>query len=171
MGGRASRGGGRKADLHWVAFTGGATALGAGVFGAELKAGLGAIGGRTQTLMRTRGNMVCWVDGAPAVGVLVLVSLGMHLVPEGTGSTVTVSPLTEPGAGWFYHEAVVIGYDEPVTDVIDVPGLSSVRSVIDIKAMRVIRPEIEIQLVIEATTVGGAGAINVHVVGRFLFST
>ncbi len=64
----------------------------------------------------------------------------------------------------------MIGYEEMVTDVVDVLGLTSQRLVIDSKAMRIVRNS-EIQMVVENTTIGSALAVNLNVQGRFLSGT
>ncbi len=54
-----------------------------------------------------------------------------------------------------------------MTDVIDAPGVSSFRQVIDSKAMRRVRNQ-EVQMVVENATALAAGTVNVGVNGRFL---
>ena len=154
---------GRAPNVHWTGFNGGANALAAGSIGVQL---IGASHG-TETLVRTRGNLVAYVDGAQAPGGQAFVAVGMILMPEGTGTTVTVRPHSERDASWFYWTEFNLGYEEMVTDVIDVPGLSSIREVIDSKAMRIMRTQ-EIQLVVENITAQTAISVNVAVAGRFL---
>ncbi len=120
------------------------------------------------TIMRTRGNLVSYLDGSVAPGVGVIVSVGMIVVPEGTGTTVLVEPFGDPNADWFYYDEFRLGYEEPVTDVIDIPGVSSFRSVIDNKAMRRARPDTEVQFVVTNTTSLSAGTVHTMVNGRFL---
>jgi len=120
------------------------------------------------TIMRTRGNLCAWIDGLETPAVAVRVSVGMIVVPEGTAATVLWAPFTDETAPWFYHTEFTLGYEEMVTDVIDVPGISSYREVIDSKAMRIADPDTEVQLVVENTTITGAASVNVSVSGRFL---
>ena len=126
-------------------------------------------GTATETLLRIRGNLIAYMDGleAPAVGIKV--GVGIALVPEGSGTTVTVSPLTDPTFPWLYFTTFFLGYEEMVTDVIDVPGLTSYRESIDNKAMRIIRPDVELQLVAENITADGAGSVNIQMGLRVLF--
>ena len=118
--------------------------------------------------MRTRGRWTAYLDGASAPGLAVLVSVGMIVVPEGTGTTVLQSPFTDPNANWFFYDEALVGYEESVNDVIDIPGLAIFRGEIDTKAMRIAVPDTEVQFVIEATTVSGAKTLNVHAHGRML---
>ncbi len=120
-----------------------------------------------ETILRTRGLLTAVLDGNQSPPTGVNVSVGLILVPEGTGTTVLWSPFADADAPWFYYTSFYLGYEEMVTDVIDVPGITSYREVIDSKAMRRIRNQ-EIQFVVENTTVNGAGAVDVIIGGRFL---
>ena len=113
-----------------------------------------------ETLLRTRGEIVVTVDGPQTPGKLVSIGVGLILVPDGQGSTVTWSPISDGDAPWFWVDYFILGYEEAVTDVIDIPVLSGVRRVIDSQAMRKIRNR-EIQAVVENATVNGAVGVNV----------
>jgi len=154
---------GRAPNVHWTNFSGGVLALSAGT---TAILALAAQHG-TETLMRMRGNLAAWLDATQAPGGFAQIGVGMILVPEGTGTTVLWSPVTDGDAPWIWVEQFSIGYEEYVTDVIDSPGISSFRAVIDNKAMRVSRNQ-ELQIVWENVTVGGAVSINGDVVGRVL---
>jgi len=120
--------------------------------------------------MRTRGQLAAYVDGLEAPAVAALITVGMWIVPEGTGTTVLAggNPFDDPNADWFYYSQFLLGYEEYVADVIDSPGVSSYREVIDSKAMRIGNPDTEIQLVIDNETISGSLSVNVHLAGRFL---
>ncbi len=165
----ARRRSGKKIDTtRWVGAFGGTagTGLSAGTLGVALLSSATL----AETIMRFRGTLLAYMDaaGAPLRGVRV--SVGLILVPEGTGSTVLWSPFTDENAPWFYYSSFVLAYEEMVIDVVDVPQASGYREVIDNKAMRIIRPDTEVQMVVENTTLAGAGAasINVELSGRIL---
>ena len=120
-----------------------------------------------ETLLRIRGNLLTYVDGQEAPGVSALISVGMILVPEGTGTTVLWSPFTDADAPWVWYETFSLGYEEYVTDVIDCPGASSAATVIDNKAMRIMRNQ-ELQMVWENTTVSSALSVNSFGAARVL---
>ncbi len=120
------------------------------------------------TIMRTRGALIGYVDGAIAPFVAVLVSVGLWVVPEGTGSTVLADPFDDENADWFFYSQFLLGYEEHVVDVIDNPVAAGYREVIDSKAMRIANPDTEVQCVVTNTTVNGAGAINLHLAIRSL---
>ena len=163
----ARRRSGKKIDfVHWAGFQENVSALSAGTAAREAFSAQHL----PETLMRTRGEYLVYMDAASAPGKLVTIGLGMILVPEGTGTTVLWSPLTDPDAPWFWYETVSIGYEEMVTDVVDVPGITSARGSIDSKAMRIIK-NMEIQLVVENVTLLTAATVNVVVTGRSLFGT
>ncbi len=92
-------------------------------------------------------------------------------MPEGQSTTVVSSPITDDSAPWLWYTRFTLGYEEMVTDVVDVPGLSSYREVIDAKAMRVLRPDREVQLVFEQASVLSANNVNVVANFRGLFAS
>ncbi len=124
-----------------------------------------------ETIMRFRGNVAAWLGGSGAPGRAVQVTAGMWIVPEGTGTTVLGDPFNDGNADWFWHLSVPLAYDEMVTDVVDVPGMTSYREVIDSKAMRRVRPDEEIQLVVTNITISSASAIDFALSGRILFGS
>ncbi len=147
---------GKKIDfVHWTLGQMSPAALGAGTSGATLFAALH----EPETLLRMRGNLLAWVDANQAPGVSARISAGVILVPEGTGTTVLWSPITDADAPWIWVEHFMLGYEEMVVDTVDVPGLTSFRAVIDNKAMRISRNQ-ELQGVFENVTAGGAMSIN-----------
>ena len=154
---RRTRGRGRKIDFtHWTygSFSHGAQAAGtaaSNLFGAQHE---------PETILRIRGSYVAYMDTPSAPGALVSIGVGFILVPEGSGATVTWSPITDGDAPWIWVDYAMIGYEEMVTDVVDVPMLSGVRRIIDSKAMRITRNQ-EVQMVVENVTVGNAAAVNV----------
>ncbi len=121
-----------------------------------------------QTLMRLRGEALIYVDATQAPGGLTQVEMGIIKVPEGSGATARYGPSDDANAPWLWFASLHIGYEEMVTDVIDVPGISSARIVIDNRAMRRLRPDEELQIAIQSTTVGGAISVNAVYTGRHL---
>ncbi len=123
---------------------------------------------RRDTILRTRGELVVSVDGTSAPGALALISCGLIIVPEGTGTTVLQSPFTDANADWFWYQQITVGYEEMVTDVVDVPGITSARVPVDSKAMRIGVPDTEVQFVAENTTLATAEVVNISLALRFL---
>ncbi len=120
------------------------------------------------TIMRTRGSLIAYVDAAQAPGGLVRIGVGILSVMGGQGTTVVSSPLTDGEAPWMWFTQFQLGYEEYVVDVIDCPGITSYREMVDVKAMRKMRPDVELQLVFENITIGGALSVNMAVDLRFL---
>ncbi len=163
----ARRRGGKKIDFtHWTPASGEFLAFSAGAVGRLMLAAQH----EPETILRTRGNLLAYIDGTQTPGALTLVAVGMVLVPEGTGTTVLWSPLVDGDAPFFWYETFYIGYEEGVTDVIDVPALSSFSAVVDSKAMRINRQH-EVQMVAEQITVGSALSINIVLTTRILSGT
>ncbi len=160
---------GRKADLRWTGTIGGNAFFGAQSAGTAAVTIFSAAQTLQQTLMRIRGEVLVWKDGTSAPGIGITVGLGIILAQSGQSTTVFSSPLTDPEAPWIWWNAVTIGYEEMVTDVVDVPVLSGARIEVDSKAMRRVRPDVELQFVVENTTVLSAGSVNIAGNFRMLF--
>ena len=144
-------------NRHWTGTTGTIQALSAGSVAVQV---VPAFHGQ-ETWMRIRGMIQFWVDATQAPGNAALLTWGMIKVPEGSGTTVQYLPFTDEDAPWLYWGTTTLAYEEYVTDVIDSPGMTSFREVIDNKAMRIIRPDTEVQFVVENTTAIGSGlAVN-----------
>ena len=127
--------------------------------------------GTQETLLRIRGQIMAYWDAATAPPKSVDVAIAALVVQAGTGSTVIQKPITDPDAPWLMYERFTLGYEEMVTDVIDVPGLTSFRKEIDNKAMRILREGREVQLVVEQATILAAGPVNVSFSFRALLGT
>ena len=150
-------------NRHWTQYLSSTLALAAGTVGVNVAAAQHD----RETILRTRGNLFAQLDGVNVPGVGIIVSVGMVLVPEGTGTTVLWSPQTDGDAPWFWYESFTLFYEEAVTDVVAYPGGGTFRSVMDSKAMRKMRNQ-EVQMVVENTTFGIAGEVNLAISGRFL---
>ncbi len=163
--GRARRPGKTIDNLRW---SGGNvnsfTAVSAGFF-AAVALGAGVL---CETIMRTRGEVIVYKDATSAPPIGLVVSMGLVLVPQGQGSTVIWDPFNDAEAPWFWHQEVFIGYEEMVTDVVDVPQITSARVIVDSKAMRKANVDEEVQFVMTNTTAGGAASVNVIATFRFL---
>jgi len=155
---RSSRavGGKKISETHWEVSSGFVGALTAGNSGFAFA----TVGTRPVTLLRMRGEVVAYSDAATNPPSAVQVTYGIALVPEGSGATVRWDPVDDGNAPWLLYGTGIIAYEEKVTDVVDIPGMTSFRHVIDNKAMRILRPDVEMQLVVANTTVSGAAAVN-----------
>jgi len=139
----------------WELSQGGALAQSAG----SSANGFSTVGTSPTTLMRMRGTCEGWIDAAGAPGRLIAVNWGIIKVPEGS-SSVTVEPFGDGNAPWIVYGSCHLGYEEMVTDVVDVPGLTFYRWVVDGKAMRKIPPDTFLQMVVTNTSVGSAAVLN-----------
>ena len=163
------RRGAKKIDFtHWTGFKASVVNLAAGTNGVNIFAGQHL----PETLLRTRGQLSAVFDGVLAgTGVTAEVGVGMILVPDGSGTTVTWSPLADPEAPWFWYSSFFLDYEEQVADVIGSPMVSAYRETIDSKAMRVVRSDTEVQLVFEQVATQGTGPVKINVNGRILSGT
>ncbi len=151
-------------NLRWASGAAANGSLGAGSVAQNIL----AAGVPRETIMRTHGELLVYVDGLQAPAGACLLSMGLVLVPQGQATTVIWDPFNDSEAPWFWHRETYIAYEEMVTDVIDIPGVTSSRIVIDSKAMRKANVDEEIQFVITNTTVGGALSVNFRGAFRFL---
>ncbi len=164
----AQRRGVRKIDnVRWTSFFNFSTALAVGSVGLNLK----AVATVPETLLRIRGEFCAWIDGASAPAKALRLSAGIVVVPQGTAASVLWDPNADSNAPWLWYTTFLLGYEEMVTDVIDVPVISAKRVEIDNKAMRRVRPDEEIQLVVTNNTIAGAGAVNIVMSARVLFGS
>ena len=154
----------RRSRTRWVLGTSDFLAQGAGT-GALTVISAGAV---EETILRVRGELLCQFDSAIAPPKAVRVGVGMIIMPEGQGTTVVSSSLTDGNAPWLWLELFHLFYEEPVTDVIGSQIGLAYRAKIDSKAMRILRPDREVQMVFEQATINGAQSINLSTSTRFL---
>ena len=122
----------------------------------------------SQTIVRTRGELLCWMDGAPTPPRLIRVGIG--LLVQQAGATATVSPLTDGDAPFFWYDVVTLMSDNTAAGGAPQQPMASSRAVVDGKAMRVLRPDQDIFVVIETADVVGASASDIGFDGRFLIA-
>jgi len=159
----------RGKKIDFTSWTLGSIAFNAIAAGGSAAFAIIGAGSAPATLLRSRGQMMAWYDGVQTPATTTRVAVGMIVMPEGQGTTVVSAPLTDPNAPWFYYSVFTLGYEEYAFDTLQAGALSSYREIIDDKAMRIIRPDREVQVVIESAAVQGAGsAVNVALDARFL---
>ncbi len=134
--------------------------------GTPQSAAIIAAGTLPSTVMRTRGEILVWMDGAPAAADAVVWAVGLIVMPEGQGTTVVSSPITDGNAPWFGFWTGTLAAED--TTLLQ-NGTQYARIPIDSKAMRILRPDREVQIVAEQSTIGGAQVININFAARFLF--
>ena len=162
----AHRRGGKTIDtVHWTYGSFAESALTAGVAGQTVYSAQHL----SETLLRIRGEWTAGLDGTKAPAVGISVSVGLIQVPEGTGTTVLWSPITDGDAPWIWWDVMNLQYEEPVVDAIST-NLSGARRIIDSKAMRKMR-NTEIQFVAENATVQAASGVNIAGAIRTLFGS
>ena len=156
----------RKMITRWGGFNLSTGGLSAGAIGIQVS----SAGSIRETILRVRGTLDCYMDALSAPDLGVVVTVGMRLVPEGTGTTVISNPFSDSNnPGWFYMSCFHLAYEEKVTDVIALTELASYRETVDNKAMRLFGPDQEIQLVVVNTTLEAAATIRLAFQGRILF--
>ena len=163
---RRSSGRGQRLSRRWLGFTTDGTFFGVGAGNVAIN--MLAATALKDTVMRTRGQVTAAVDGALATSKAILITVGLWLVPEGTGATVLADPFSDADQDWFYYSQFGLMYEESVVDAIAQPVVSGYREVIDTKAMRIGDSDTEVQLVMNNTTISGAMPVNLIASGRFL---
>ena len=158
---------GKKIDFtHWEAGQAFTAAFGAGTVALNLFSAQHL----PEIILRMRGEYFTTIDGVQSPGVSAKIGCGIILVPEGTGTTVLWSPITDADAPWMWIDYSFIIYEESVVDVIPYPVGLAVRKVIDSKAMRIVK-NMEIQVVWENVTAQGAVNVLSSVMVRALAGT
>ncbi len=154
-------------ETRWLGANNRADALSAGSAGQVFV----TEGTFTETVLRMRGELVGYIDGASAPGKLVSCAVGIHVVQAGTGATIVNAPITDPSAPWWFYERFTIGYEEMVTDVVGAPGLSVFRKTVDAKSMRILKAGEEMQIVFQNATLQTASAVNISLDFRLLLGS
>ena len=124
-------------------------------------------GNVSQTLMRIRGTWRAWMDASgSAAADIVRVACGV--IPVSSGGTTTSLPLTDGDAPWIWYGIATLGAETAVGNV----GAPTefVEREIDSKAMRIIRPDIDLVVVMESADVVGAPLTNQTFDARVLFA-
>jgi len=163
--GRTPLGRGATLEKRWLPFRASFGAVSAGSIGVLIANATDS----TDTVMRTRATLLAYLDGVEDPGTLIECTVALHVVPEGTGTTVIADPISDGNAGrWFYYSTFALGYEEGVVNVLDYGGAAWYREVLDVKAMRISKPDTELQAVLVNTTIQGAGNLNCTIQGRIL---
>ena len=161
----ANRRSGRRADLRWTLGRSSLQSVpGAGT--TVLASNILSAGTGSQTIMRTRGHLVAWLDGTLVAGDVVSCAIGFLVVPGGSAAVVISSPITDSQAPYFWFEAFTFAAEDTAAPLTD--GLKMFRAEIDSKAMRILRPDREVQCVAEAFDIVQTSIVNFQVEARFL---
>ncbi len=156
---------GRRADLRWT--RGSAAILGqttAGVFGNST---IITTSERSETIMRTRGEILVWLDASGSVAGDILRWAAGFLIQQ-EGQTPASTPIADGEAPFFWYETGTLAAETAVGNV----GAPSemARIVVDSKAMRILRPNQEVEFIYEVVDVVGAPISNASINARFLLA-
>ena len=114
-----------------------------------------------ETLLRIRGEFIVAPQAPLADAQGAVMACGLILVPEGTGTTVLWSPITDGDAPWIWWDAMNCDYQEFIADGNYTSNTCDGRRVIDSKAMRKVR-NTELQFVVENATITGLTAMTLR---------
>ena len=153
---------GRRTDYDWEGAFIAQTSLNSGV-SAQFAIG---VADSAETLMRVRGTVAAILDqtGTTAADAAIV---GFGLMVASTGATLAVAPVTEPGANWLWHTFILLA-----TEFALAAGnnelLNQARVEIDNKAMRKLREDETLFLVVENTNINGSPIVSVNGAFRIL---
>ncbi len=153
--------------LRWDLST---IALGALTVGNPVAATIVVAGAITETLMRMRGSVEAHLTSTIALGDAVHVGVGVIKAQSGQGTTVFSSPLSDGEAPWIWVDYFTLVSEDASASSVDGTDMKHIRHEIDSKAMRILRPDIELQIVGETVDVNGAPAVDIFSIIRFLFA-
>ncbi len=113
-----------------------------------------------ETLVRMRGEVTAHLDqtGSTAADAA---TIGFGLIVAPTGATVAVSPVTDPGANWLWHTFITLATEFAVASGNN-EILAAARVEIDNKAMRRLREDETVFLVVENSSLNGAPVVAVN---------
>jgi len=121
---------------------------------------------KAETLMRIRGSVSAQLDlgGSTASDAC---TIGFGLIVGSRGSTIGASPLTDGNANWLWFTAFTLAAEYPVA-VGSNQLLQQHRVEVDNKAMRKLREDEDIFLIVENQDANGAPVVLVNGVFRAL---
>jgi len=114
------------------------------------------------TLVRTRGQIMVMLDGGAVAGDFVAVGWGLIIAPTGTTGLGSI-PLTDPDGNFFGYGLCIVGTEGTQED----QQSGNFRFDVDVKAMRKMKKDESVFVVVETADVQGAPAVNI--VGHFRF--
>ena len=158
---------GKKIDFtSWTAFFLSINGVAAGSVAQALTA-LTA-GTSPATILRTRGLFEVYLDGetSVAIGDLVCWVAGLIVMPEGQGTTVLSLPISDANAPWYWYATGTLSAENATEDLAG--GGQFYCEVVDSKAMRIIRPDREVQFVVEISDILLTSVVNFQFNGRTL---
>ena len=126
---------------------------------------------QSATLVRTRGEILFALDGA-ADGVATAIGLGMIVGNDDqftAGATAFPSPISDLDADWLWHGFILLrAFTASQSETL---GSQVGRIMIDSKAMRKVRQNDQVGLVMEASALAGSPSADGVIAARFLFSS
>ncbi len=112
-----------------------------------------------ETLVRVRGSLfACLRAVASAPEDRCVLGVGIIVAP--TGATVAVSPITEAGANWLYHSFMTLDTRGVIGEVADQGAQGWQRLEVDNKAMRKLREDESIFMVVENQGIAGDPSLD-----------
>ena len=112
-----------------------------------------------ETLVRVRGwANVALTSAASAANDRAIVAAGLIVAP--TGVTVAVDPINEPGANWLWHQFFPVETQGVIGAVSDQGAQGWISIEIDNKAMRKLREDESVFIVVANQNISGSPTVN-----------
>ena len=125
------------------------------------------------TLMRVRGNLLVMMDVGAANDTM-SVCAGIYIASDAqvtAGAAAFPSPFSIPEADWLWHQHLLLRSESGTQADADQLGGQIVRTEIDSKAMRKIRPNQNLMMVFDGAQLAGTPTYDIMVGIRALFKT
>ena len=120
-----------------------------------------------ETLVRTRGVIIATLSATGSAGGDSAI-VGAGLIVASVGATVIVSPITDAGANWLWHQFFALDTKGVIGAVADQGAQGWQREIVDNKAMRKLREDEALIFVVENQSINGAPLIDVRAAFRIL---
>ena len=166
----ANRSTGRKTDYEWTGLAAGAATTGA-ITTAGFFQELVAINIST-TLYRLRGEVLAHLTTSVAANAVKALGIGIKVVSQdavSSGAGAMAKPLANLSADWIWHGFILLTRN--TTTETESAGLVSQRLTIDSKAMRRMKPNQSLVLVIDPVNLAGSETAEVSFGVRALFGS
>ena len=117
------------------------------------------VGDKSETFVRLRGQVLAQLDASGSTaGDACVIAAGIMVAP--TGATLAVDPINEPGANWMWHQYLTLQTEGIVGGVAEQGDLSGQVVMVDNKAMRKIREDESVFLVVANQNLVGGPSVK-----------
>ena len=120
-----------------------------------------------RTLLRLRGELYVSVDGAETGGDLMQLTVGIKVIEVDLAGSILSTPFSDAEDDWLWWDTTFVGLEVSGNDAVS----RTSRKIVDNKAMRRMKPDQVLAMVVESTTISVGSVVNTLFNGRALFAS